>query len=53
LLCSSRKAVRYLGEKELIVFKLLSKYIKEPLAARKFVDILLPLLARRSQKISG
>lgn len=49
---TKRKVVRNPGEKELTVFKLLTKYIKEPLAARKFVDILLPLLAKRSQKIS-
>nr|XP_018626916.1 small subunit processome component 20 homolog isoform X2 [Nicotiana tomentosiformis] len=43
-----RKLVRYPGEKEFNVFKLLSKHIKEPLAARKFLDILLPLLSKRS-----
>ncbi|KAL3360047.1 hypothetical protein AABB24_016514 [Solanum stoloniferum] len=44
-----RKIVKYPGEKELNVFKLLSKHIKGPLAARKFLDILLPLLSKRSK----
>ncbi|KAM3327222.1 small subunit processome component 20 isoform X1 [Capsicum chacoense] len=44
-----RKIVNYPGEKELSVFKLLSKHIKGPLAARKFLDILLPLLSKRSK----
>ncbi|MCD9558563.1 U3 snoRNP protein [Datura stramonium] len=46
---SKRKIVKYPGEKELNVFKLLSKHIKGPLAARKFLDILLPLLSKRSK----
>ncbi|XP_060178660.1 uncharacterized protein LOC132608895 isoform X2 [Lycium barbarum] len=45
---TKRKIVKYPGEKELKVFKLLSKHIKGPLAARKFLDILLPLLSKRS-----
>ncbi|KAK4356825.1 hypothetical protein RND71_022435 [Anisodus tanguticus] len=45
---TKRKIVKYPGEKELNVFKLLSKHIKGPLAARKFLDILLPLLSKRS-----
>ncbi|CAN4120834.1 unnamed protein product [Withania somnifera] len=44
-----RKIVKYPGEKELNVFKLLSKHIKGPLASRKFLDILLPLLSKRSK----
>lgn len=44
-----RKIVKYPGEKELNVFKLLSKHIKGPLAARKFLDILLPVLSKRSK----
>ncbi|KAL6992171.1 hypothetical protein U1Q18_010278 [Sarracenia purpurea var. burkii] len=39
-----RKLVKCPGGRELRIFKLLSKYIKDPSAARKFVDILLPLL---------
>ena len=39
--------VRHPADNELFVFKLLSKYITEPLTAKKFVDILLPLLAKR------
>ncbi|XP_071927577.1 uncharacterized protein [Coffea arabica] len=38
---------RHPADNELFVFKLLSKYITEPLTAKKFVDILLPLLAKR------
>ncbi|KAM7486094.1 hypothetical protein LguiA_002103 [Lonicera macranthoides] len=44
---TKRKLVKSPGERELIIFKLLSKYIKDPSAARKFVDILLPLLTKR------
>ncbi|KAL2508708.1 ARM repeat superfamily protein [Forsythia ovata] len=42
-----RKLVKCPGKKELTVFKLLSKYVKEPSAAEAFVDILLPLLTKR------
>lgn len=44
-----KKLVKHLGERELRIFELLSKYIKEPLLATKFVDILLPFLAKRTQ----
>nr|GLL39955.1 small subunit processome component 20 homolog [Ipomoea trifida] len=43
-----RKLAKYPGENELNVFKLLSVYVEEPLAARKFVDVLLPLLSKKS-----
>ncbi|KAL5708838.1 hypothetical protein ACHQM5_019594 [Ranunculus cassubicifolius] len=37
------------GKTELRIFKLLSNYINEPLAVKKFVEILLPFLSRKSQ----
>jgi U3 small nucleolar RNA-associated protein 20 len=46
---TKRKLVKSPGEREIIIFKLLSKYIKDPSAASKFVDILLPLLTRKLQ----
>ncbi|KAK6941816.1 U3 small nucleolar RNA-associated protein 20, N-terminal [Dillenia turbinata] len=45
---SKRKSVRFPGETELRIFKLLSKYIKDPLPARRFVDILLLLVTKRA-----
>ncbi|XP_047333762.1 small subunit processome component 20 homolog [Impatiens glandulifera] len=42
----TRKLVKSLGERELRILKPLLKYIKDPSAAKKFVDILLPLLAK-------
>ena len=44
-----RKIVKYPGETELRIFKLLSKYIKDPLQTRKFVDNLLPFLGKKAQ----
>ncbi|XVF29034.1 hypothetical protein REPUB_Repub15cG0084600 [Reevesia pubescens] len=44
---SKRKLVRCPGETEIRIFKLLSKYIRDPLLAKKFVDILLPFLSKR------
>ncbi|XP_021894298.1 U3 small nucleolar RNA-associated protein 20 [Carica papaya] len=44
---SKRKSHKYLGGNEVRIFKLLSKYIKDPLQARTFIDILLPFLAKR------
>lgn len=41
-----RKLVKCPGETEMKIFKLLSKYIKDPFLARKFIDILLPFLAK-------
>ncbi|VFR01143.1 unnamed protein product [Cuscuta campestris] len=45
---SKRKLTTYPARNELNVFKLLSKYIDDPLAAKKFVDVLLPLLSKKS-----
>ncbi|XP_052189171.1 uncharacterized protein LOC127799294 isoform X2 [Diospyros lotus] len=44
-----RKLVKCPGERELNIFKLLSKYVKDPSAASKFVDIVLPLLTKGVQ----
>ena len=44
----NRKLVKYPGETELRIFKLLSKYIKDPLQARKFIDNLLPFLGKKA-----
>ncbi|KAE8708758.1 Non-imprinted in Prader-Willi/Angelman syndrome region protein [Hibiscus syriacus] len=44
-----RKLVRCPGETEIRIFKLLSKYIRDPLLAKKFVDVLLPFLSKRVQ----
>lgn len=46
---SKRKLVRCPGETEIRIFKLLLKYIRNPLLAKKFVDILLPFLSKRVQ----
>ncbi|KAK1375649.1 DRIM domain-containing protein [Heracleum sosnowskyi] len=46
---SKRKSVRCPGEQELNVFRLLSKYIKDPSTAGTFVDVLLPLLSKKPQ----
>ncbi|KAE8688414.1 small subunit processome component 20-like protein isoform X2 [Hibiscus syriacus] len=46
---SKRKFVRCPGETEIRIFKLLSKYISDPLLAKKFVDVLLPFLSKRVQ----
>ncbi|XP_058078049.1 uncharacterized protein LOC131226271 isoform X2 [Magnolia sinica] len=45
---TQRKSAMWPGKTELRIFKLLVKYIKDPLEARKFVDIMLPLLARKA-----
>ncbi|XP_068649715.1 uncharacterized protein [Aristolochia californica] len=44
---SSRKSVTWPGKTELKIFLLLSKYIKKPLEAKYFVDIMLPFLAKK------
>lgn len=44
-----RKLVKSPGERELNIFKLLSKYIKDPSSASKFVDIMLPMLIKDAQ----
>ncbi|KAL3506473.1 hypothetical protein ACH5RR_031855 [Cinchona calisaya] len=49
LFTHDNRTKRYSADNELALFKLLSQYIKEPLAAKKFVDILLPFLAKRSR----
>lgn len=36
--------VKSSGEVEIRIFELLSKYVRDPLLARKFLDILLPFL---------
>ncbi|XP_022846936.1 small subunit processome component 20 homolog isoform X2 [Olea europaea var. sylvestris] len=46
---TKRKVVKCPGKKELAVFKLLAKYVKEPSAAGAFVGILLPVLIKRPQ----
>ncbi|KAF8392350.1 hypothetical protein HHK36_022692 [Tetracentron sinense] len=46
---TQRKSVKWPGKMELVIFKLLSKYITDPLVARKFVDILLPFLANKAR----
>ncbi|XVE81263.1 hypothetical protein DITRI_Ditri15bG0049500 [Diplodiscus trichospermus] len=46
---SKRKLVRCPGETEIKIFKLLSKYIRDPLLAKILVDILLPFLSKRVQ----
>ena len=46
---TKRKLVKYPRETELRIFKLLSKYIKDPLQARKFIDNLLPFLGKKAQ----
>ncbi|KAJ9555652.1 hypothetical protein OSB04_010266 [Centaurea solstitialis] len=44
---TSRKTLKYSGGRELSIFKLLPKYIKDPSIGRKFVDILLPSLTKK------
>ncbi|KDO50652.1 hypothetical protein CISIN_1g042789mg [Citrus sinensis] len=43
--CSERKLVKF-GETVIRILQLLSQYIKDPLEAGKFLDILLPFLAK-------
>ncbi|XP_010257842.1 PREDICTED: small subunit processome component 20 homolog [Nelumbo nucifera] len=47
---TARKLVKWPEKRELVIFKLLSKYVKDPSLARKFVDILLPFLAEKARK---
>jgi hypothetical protein len=49
LLFCNRKLVKCPGEREIRIFKLLSKYIKDPLLATKFVDILVPFITERAK----
>ncbi|KAL7121582.1 hypothetical protein ACP275_02G190700 [Erythranthe tilingii] len=46
---TKRQLVNFPGKREFTIFNLLSKYVKEPPTAKKFVDILLPLLTKRHQ----
>ncbi|XP_050365350.1 uncharacterized protein LOC126783867 isoform X2 [Argentina anserina] len=46
---AKRKLLKHPGETEVRIFKILPKYINDPLSARKFVDILLPVLANGAQ----
>ncbi|KAF2288910.1 hypothetical protein GH714_022732 [Hevea brasiliensis] len=46
---NKRKLAKYLGETHTRIFKLLSKYIQDQLQSRKFLDILLPLIATRRE----
>ncbi|XP_062109162.1 uncharacterized protein LOC133819824 isoform X2 [Humulus lupulus] len=46
---TKRKLVKYPGETEIRIFKFLSKYVKDPMPARKFIDILLPFLSKGVQ----
>ncbi|KAK4388003.1 Small subunit processome component 20 [Sesamum angolense] len=41
------------GKREFTIFNLLSKYVKEPSAAKIFADILFPLLAKKHQNSAG
>lgn len=45
----ARKLLKHPGETEVRIFKILPKYINDALPARKFVDILLPVLANGAQ----
>ncbi|XP_043723794.1 small subunit processome component 20 homolog [Telopea speciosissima] len=47
---TGRRLFKCPGKGELRIFKLLPKYIKDPLTARPFLDILLPFLVRKTQK---
>ncbi|XP_004305310.1 PREDICTED: small subunit processome component 20 homolog [Fragaria vesca subsp. vesca] len=46
---AKRKLLKHPGETEVRIFKILPKYINDELSARKFVDILLPVLANGAQ----
>ncbi|XP_062008273.1 U3 small nucleolar RNA-associated protein 20 [Rosa rugosa] len=46
---AKRKLLKHPGETEVWIFKILPKYISDALSARKFVDILLPVLANGAQ----
>lgn len=46
---TKRKSVKRPGEREIRIFKLLSKYIKDPMLAKKFVDILVPFITKRAK----
>lgn len=44
---SNRKSLKYPGGRELNIFKLLPKYVKDPSLGKKFIDILLPSLTKK------
>ncbi|KAB1206516.1 hypothetical protein CJ030_MR7G000028 [Morella rubra] len=46
---TKRKLLKCAGERDIRIFQLLSKYVKDPLLARKFVGILLPFISRRAK----
>lgn len=46
---TARKLFKHPGDTETRIFKFLPKYIKSAVPARKFVDILLPVLANGTQ----
>ncbi|WCJ33154.1 ARM repeat superfamily protein [Euphorbia peplus] len=46
---TKRKLVKCPGETQIRIFKLLSKYIHDRSQSKKFVDVLLPLLAKRCE----
>uniref|UniRef100_A0A803Q1W1 ARM repeat superfamily protein n=1 Tax=Cannabis sativa TaxID=3483 RepID=A0A803Q1W1_CANSA len=46
---TKRKLIKDPGEGEIRIFKFLSKYVKDPISARKFIDILLPFLSKGVQ----
>ncbi|KAM6565406.1 hypothetical protein CsatA_024534 [Cannabis sativa] len=46
---TKRKLIKDPGEGEIRIFKFLSKYVKDPMSARKFIDILLPFLSKGVQ----
>ena len=46
---TKRKLVKYHGETEPKIFKLLLKYIKDPLQVRIFIDNLFPFLGKKAQ----
>ncbi|KAH6811413.1 hypothetical protein C2S51_025175 [Perilla frutescens var. frutescens] len=46
---TKRPLLKFLGKREITIFNLLSKYVKEPSTAESFVDILLPYLTKKNQ----
>ncbi|KAH6788665.1 hypothetical protein C2S51_003671 [Perilla frutescens var. frutescens] len=46
---TKRPLLKFLGKREITIFNLLSKYVKEPSTAESFVDILLPYLTKKHQ----
>ncbi|PIN21963.1 DRIM (Down-regulated in metastasis)-like protein [Handroanthus impetiginosus] len=46
---TKRRLLKFPGKREFTIFNLLTKYVKEPSAAKTFVDMLLPLLTKGHQ----